>query len=184
MRRIALAVSSFFAIVANPTFAADVSRLRTEGGWPKAAPPAPAAPAAPPAPPPAPALQLAPETAALQLLGLLQREARFIDFVEEDIATYSDSEIGAATRVVHEGCRKVLREHFTLLPVRSESEGQRLTLPVGFDAAAHRITGNVVGQAPFTGTLAHRGWRATDTRLPQLAPQHDATILAQAEVEL
>ena len=195
MSRIALAVSSFFAIVANPTFAADVSRLRAEGGWPKTAPPAPApaaaaptpapvpTPAAPP-PPPASVLQLAPDTAALQLLGLLQREARFIDFIEEDIASYSDSEIGAASRVVHDGCRKVLREHFTLAPVRSESEGQRLTLPVGFDAAATRITGNVVGQAPFTGTLAHRGWRASDTRLPQLAPGHDASVLAQAEVEL
>ena len=129
-------------------------------------------------------LQLASETAALQLLGLLQREARFIDFVEEDVSGYSDEDIGAASRVVHEGCRKVLREHFPLAPVRSESEGQRLTLPAGFDAAAHRITGNVVGQAPFTGTLAHRGWRATDTRLPQLAPGHDATVLAQAEIEL
>ena len=193
MSRIALAVSSFFAIVGQPSFAADVARLRAEGGWPKPPPaptpaPAPAptpapAPVAPP-PPPAPVLQLASETAALQLLGLLQREARFIDFVEEDVAGYSDEDIGAASRVVHEGCRKVLREHFTLAPVRSESEGQRLTLPIGFDTAANRITGNVVGQAPFTGTLAHRGWRATDTRLPQLAPSHDATVLAQAEIEL
>lgn len=175
MSRIALAVSSFFAIVARPAFAADVARLRAEGGWP--------APAAAPAPAPA-ALQVAPHTAALQLLSLLQREARFIDFMEEDIAPYSDAEIGAATRVVHEGCRKVLREHFTLAPVRSETEGQRVTLPVGFDAAATRITGNVVGQAPFAGTLTHRGWRASDTRLPQLAPQHDASVLAQAEVEL
>ena len=182
MSRIALAVSSFFAIVANPRFAADVSRLRAEGGWPAPAAPAPA-PVAPP--PPAPAvLQVAPHTAALQLLGLLQREARFIDFMQEEIAPYSDAEIGAASRVVHEGCRKVLHEHFTLAPVRSEAEGERITLPVGFDAAATRITGNVVGQAPFTGMLTHRGWRATDTRLPQLAPQHDAAILAQAEVEL
>lgn len=188
MSRMALAVSSFFAIVANPRFAADVSRLRAEGGWPAPAPAAPApapapAPVAPVAPAPA-VLQVAPHTAALQLLGLLQREARFIDFMQEEIAPYSDAEIGAASRVVHEGCRKVLREHFTLAPVRSEAEGERVTLPLGFDAAATRITGNVVGQAPFTGMLTHRGWRATDTRLPQLAPQHDAAILAQAEVEL
>jgi hypothetical protein len=32
-----------------------------------------------------------------------------------------------------------------------------------------RLTGNVVGKAPFKGTLSHRGWRATDVRLPQLA---------------
>ena len=99
-------------------------------------------------------------------------------------AAASDAEIGAVARVVHEGCRKVVRGHFTLAPVRTESEGSRLTLPAGFDAATVRVTGNVVGQPPFTGTLAHRGWRVSDTRLPQLAPGHDARILAQAEVEL
>lgn len=120
----------------------------------------------------------------MHLLSLLQREARLIDFVEEDIAAYSDAEIGAAARVVHEGCRKVLREHVSLTPVRSESEGSRLTLPAGFDAVAVRLTGNVVGQAPFTGTLTHRGWRASDVRLPQWVEGRDAAIVAQAEVEL
>lgn len=195
MRRVALAVSSFFAILARPDFAAGVERLQSGGpAVPSPAPaapvpaPAPAAAAAPvpppPVPAPPPALQVAPEAAALQLLGLLQREARFVDFVEEDVAAYSDAEIGAAARVVHEGCRKVLREHFTLEPVRAEAEGSRLTLQPGFDAAAVRVTGNVVGQPPFTGTLGHRGWRATETRLPKLAQGHDASVLAQAEVEL
>ena len=31
--------------------------------------------------------------AALQLLALLQKEARFIDFIKEDVAAYSDAEI-------------------------------------------------------------------------------------------
>lgn len=183
-RRISLAFGSFFGILSRPDFAADVDRLRT-GGAPEALTslPQPAAPSA--APPVVPATpREADTTAALQLLSLLQREARLIDFVQEDIAAYSDAEIGAAARVVHEGCRKVLREHITLAPVRAESEGSRLTLPAGFDAAAVRLTGNVVGQAPFTGTLAHRGWRATEVRLPQLAEGHDARIVAQAEVEL
>ena len=198
-RRISLAFGSFFGILSRPDFAADVDRLRTGGApealtslpqpaAPSAAPaPAPAAsaPAAAPVPPVVPAtLREADTAAALQLLSLLQREARLVDFVQEDIAAYSDAEIGAAARVVHEGCRKVLREHITLAPVRAESEGSRLTLPAGFDAAAVRLTGNVVGQAPFTGTLAHRGWRATEVRLPQLAEGHDARIVAQAEVEL
>ncbi len=200
-RRISLAFGSFFGILSRPDFAADVDRLRTGGA--SEAPtslPQPAAPSAAPAPAPAPAVSApaaapvapvapatpkeADTTAALQLLSLLQREARLVDFVQEDIAAYSDAEIGAAARVVHEGCRKVLREHVTLAPVRAESEGSRLTLPAGFDAAAVRLTGNVVGQAPFTGTLAHRGWRATEVRLPQLAEGHDARIVAQAEVEL
>lgn len=195
LSRLSLALASFFSILSRPGFAADVERLRREG-WPAPAAPAavapvvapvaPVSPAAPVAAPPAPIPQpqLAPETAALQLLGLLQREARFIDFVQEDVQAYGDAEIGAAARVVHEGCRKVLREHFTFEPVRVEAEGSLLTLQPGFDAAAVRVTGHVVGQPPFTGTLGHRGWRATEIRLPKLGQGHDASVLAQAEVEL
>jgi len=47
-----------------------------------------------------------------------------------------------------------------------------------------RLTGNVVGRAPFTGSLTHRGWRVTETRLPKVAAGHDLSILAPAEVEL
>jgi len=129
-------------------------------------------------------VEAATDTAALQLLGLLQREARFVDFIQEDVAPYSDAEIGAAARVVHGGCRKLLAEHFTLAPVRAEAEGSRVTLAAGFDAAAVRLTGNVVGQAPFTGTLSHRGWQVTQVRLPQLTDARAAAIIAQAEVEL
>ncbi|HLF98549.1 MAG TPA: DUF2760 domain-containing protein [Methylococcaceae bacterium] len=150
-----------------------------------AATPAPQPPAPPPVEKPAPViLREATPDAALQLLGLLQSEARFLDFVSENVAGYSDADIGAAARVVHEGCRKVLRAHFELEPVRSEPEGKRLTLPAGFDAAAVRLTGNIVGSAPFNGTLVHRGWRAAKVNLPKPAEGHDARILAAAEVEL
>ena len=196
LSRVAIAIGSFFSILARPDLAADVAGLRdgssvalpageAEAAAARAAAPPPAPVRAPPAaPPPPPPPVAAPATAALQLLGLLQREARFIAFVEEDIASYSDADIGAASRVVHEGCRKVLREHFQIAPVRSETEGSRVTLAPGFDAGSVRLTGNVVGQAPFTGTLGHRGWRVTGSELPKLAPGHDATVLAQAEVEL
>lgn len=122
--------------------------------------------------------------AALQLLGLLQNQARFIDFIKEDIAAYSDADIGVAARVVHEGCNKAINEHFTLAPVRSESEGGKITLPKGFDAASVRLTGNIVGEAPFTGTLIHKGWQVTGIRLPKLTQGHNANIIAPAEVEL
>jgi hypothetical protein len=190
LSRIALAVSSFFAILGDARFAANVARLR--GGEAFAADvPAPVAtapaPVAAPVPVAAPAPVAAPvpasETSALQLLGLLQREARFVDFVQEDTTGYSDADIGAATRVVHAGCRKVLAEHFTLEPVRAEAEGARVTLAQGFDATAVRLTGNVVGQAPFTGTLGHRGWRVSAPRLPQLTDAKAARVIAQAEVE-
>lgn len=176
--RIGLAIGAFFGTLFNADYAGRILRLRE--------PVTAATPAPTPATAPAAAVvlkQSGPE-AALQLLGLLQRDGRFIDFIEEDVAAYSDAEIGAAVRVVHAGCRKVLREHFTLQPVRSEPEGSAITLEAGFDAAAVRLTGNVVGQAPFRGSLSHRGWRGTEVRLPKLTEQHDARIVAAAEVEL
>lgn len=139
--------------------------------------PAPA-PAAPP-----PLVEYSNE-AALQLLALLQQEGRLIDFLQEDITHHGDADIGAAARVIHEGCNRVLRDHLTLEPVRGEEEGSRLTLEAGFDAAAVRLTGNVVGEPPFTGTLTHRGWRASKLQLPRVGEGHDASIIAPAEVDL
>lgn len=168
-RRLALA----FSVFADAELAARVAAWRNGAGVP---PPAPGPSVAP--------LKRTDPDAALQLLALLQREARLIDFVGEDLGTYPDAQIGAAARLVHAGCAKVLREHFSIVPVRDEAEGSRVTLPAGFDAAAVRLTGQVVGQPPFSGTLGHRGWRVTEVRLPQLAERHDARVLAPAEVEL
>lgn len=180
--RLSLAFGAFFKTLGDAEFAA---RVRDDQIGPIAAPTPAPAPAPAPAPTPAAApLRVATPDAALQLLSLLQREARLIDFANENITVYSDADIGAAARVVHEGCARVLREHFTIEPVRSELEGARVTLQEGFDAASVRLTGNVVGKAPFTGTLSHRGWRAAKVTLPQLADKHDASILAPAEVEL
>jgi hypothetical protein len=192
-KRVSIAFGSFFTALSDAGYAARVQDLREHGESAPAAPtPAPApledAPAPVPAPapvaPPAALLKEASPDAALQLLALLQREARLIDFAQEDLSGYSDADIGGPARLVHEGCVKVLREHFTLVPVRPEAEGSRITLDAGFDARAIQLSGNVVGQAPFKGSLNHRGWRATDTRLPKLADNHDASVLAQAEVEL
>jgi hypothetical protein len=121
---------------------------------------------------------------ALQLLSILQKEARLIDFVQEDIGAYTDEEVGAAARVVHEGSLKAINEYFTLSPIRTEDEESRITLAEGFNASEVRLTGNVVGAAPFTGTLIHRGWRVKEVKLPKLSTGHDTTIVAAAEVEL
>ncbi|MDB5840987.1 MAG: hypothetical protein JWQ23_2939 [Herminiimonas sp.] len=186
--RIPLAFGAFFRIVGNVDYAARVDHLRQPEGLDAQPQPQlqPQPPAAKPAEPPAaPAmLKQASPDAALQLLALLQRDARLIDFTQENLANYSDADIGAAARVVHEGCRKVLNEHFTIEPVRAEAEGSRITLSQGFDAASIRLTGNVVGQPPFSGSLSHRGWRVSDVRLPRLAESHETRVLAPAEVEL
>ena len=108
----------------------------------------------------------------LQLLAILQREGRLIDFCEEDLAGFSDAQIGAAARTVHDGCRKALRSMITLEPVRTEAEGASVELPAGFDPRSVRLTGNVVGKPPFKGVLKHHGWRAAEV------------VIAPAEVEL
>ena len=173
--RLGLAFSVFFRTLFDASFAASIQSLLSGAGTqPEPEQPAPVIPKL---------LETNPDS-ALQLLGLLQQEGRLVDFLEEDVAQYSDAEIGAAVRVVHEGCRKALHEHLTLQPIRQEAEGSRVTLEPGFDAAAMRPTGNLVGEPPFTGTLAHRGWRAVEVRLPRLAQDHDVKVIAPAEVEL
>lgn len=122
--------------------------------------------------------------AALQLLTLLQQDARFIDFIQEDLSAYSDADIGAAARVVHEGSKKTLNTYFTLEAIRSENEETPISIAEGFNASEIRLTGNVVGNAPFNGTLIHKGWKVTEVKLPKLAAGHDASIVAPAEVEL
>jgi len=172
--RLSIAFTSFWRILLDSRFAAAVAALRSNA--------AAAGPHDQRVAPPV--LQAAEPNAALQLLGLLQQEGRFIDFLEEDVAAYSDAEVGAATRVVHDGCKRALRQHFAIEAVRPEPEGTKLTLPEGFDSSAVRVTGNVVGQPPFTGSLTHRGWRVTEIRLPKIAAGHDLSVLAPAEVEL
>jgi hypothetical protein len=183
IERILLAFSTFFRILFDPAFAAAVRPLTHPASPPDSARDAAKAPPAAESGAP-PLLKEAGPEAALQLLGLLQQEGRLVDFLEEDVSGYSDAEIGAATRVVHEGCRKALHEYITIEAIRSEQEGARVTMQEGFDAGSVRLTGNLVGNPPFSGTLTHRGWRATAVRLPKLSATHDVGVLAPAEVEL
>lgn len=121
---------------------------------------------------------------ALLLLGLFQSEARFVDFIKEDLTPYSDAEIGAAARIVHEGCRKVLEEHFEIVPILPQEEESTVTIPEGFDPARIRLVGHIVGSPPFRGKLVHRGWEVKEVELPQLSKGHRVEIIAPAEVEL
>jgi hypothetical protein len=186
LKRLPIAVYSFVRAIIDPGYAHTLTDLYITGASTvpalHAEPPEPKTPLAPPAP--VAKLQDAPPDSALVLLGLMQKEGRFVDFLQEDISNYSDQEIGSAARVVHQGCQRVMSEYLSIAPVREESEGSRVTLGKGFDPAAVRPTGNVVGEPPFTGALVHRGWRAVDVRLPKIASSRDVRILAAAEVEL
>jgi Domain of unknown function (DUF2760) len=132
-------------------------------------------------PPAAPAVPDA--RGALLVLSVLQREGRLVDFLEEDLAGFPDSSIGAAARTVHAGCKRAIQELFRLEPIYREAEGAQVTVASGFDPAAIRLTGNVVGKPPFKGSLRHHGWRAREVKLPPVEVK-DPNILAPAEVEL
>jgi hypothetical protein len=197
LQRLVLAFYAFFAVLFRAEVATALERLRAERRGALAAPTAPAATVAPAASPPAPA-PVAPvtpiasaagrpdgaERAALRLLGVLQREGRLVDFVEEDLTGFTDEQIGAAARTVHAGCKRAIEEHFRLEPVYREPEGATVTIASGFDPAAVRLTGNVVGAPPFRGQLRHHGWKARGVKLPAAPDTADPSVVAPAEVEL
>lgn len=120
---------------------------------------------------------------ALQLLSLLQREGRLVDFLQQDISGFADADVGAAARVVHEGCRRALGSHASIVSVRSEAEGARVTIE-RLDASEVKLTGNVAGSAPYRGVLRHRGWRIEGLKLPTRIGSGNVTVVAPAEVEL
>jgi hypothetical protein len=162
----------FFSLIVHGRIADDILADFTK--------PAPAPAAAPAAAP-----QALPETTdrAAQLLAVLQRDGRLVDFLMEDLAAYPDAQIGAAVRDVHAGCRQALSKYVTLDPVLDEEEGRPVTVERGTDPARIKVVGNVSGTPPLRGVLRHRGWEATRLELPPLAAT-GRTIIAPAEVEV
>ena len=149
---------------------------------PQAAAPAaaPVVAAAPPRKPPSA------DAEVVSFLGLLQEKGRFVDFLMGDVASFSDAEVGAAGRVMHEGCKAVLTEHFGVKPLREEGEGAKITVPQGYAPDDYRLVGRISGEAPFSGTLIHHGWRVEWVKLPRLirANPDKLPAIAPAEVEL
>lgn len=124
------------------------------------------------------------EVAVVQLLGLLQREGRLIDFLQEDIEPYDDAQIGAAVREVHRGCRQALKDALDLRPVLEAPEGSEVEIEEDFDPGKIRLIGNVQGEPPFKGVIRHCGWRFTKINLPKWTGKEKTDTIAPAEVEI
>jgi hypothetical protein len=122
---------------------------------------------------------------ALQLLAILQRDARLVDFLMEDISAYGDDQVGAAVRELHDQCRQSLLRYVRLVPVLDGVENARTTLPADrADPATVKFIGNVPAmQVPTGGILRHRGWRAEAIELPPV-PREAAAVIAPAEIEV
>jgi hypothetical protein len=121
---------------------------------------------------------------AVQMLALLQRDGRLIDFLAEDISAYPDAQLGAAVRTIHETCRQVLDHYLKMEPILNSEEDQPVTVEAGFDPAAIKLIGNVTGEPPVRGVLRHKGWRVKEVNLPPLPQGAGRMVVAPAEVEL
>ena len=170
MSRISYAFRAFFSILFQNSLAGDIAQAF---GYSKAMPVK--------APPPPPRPQAGPAAGAVQILGILQRDARLVDFLMEDIGSYADDQVGAAVRDVHAQARQSLDRYLRLQPVIDGVEGT-FTKAEGYDAAALKFVGKVPssGRAPG-GLLRHKGWKAEKVDLPAAA---DNNILAPAELEI
>ena len=140
-------------------------------------------PAAIPAGPPAAPAAVKTSDGALQMLAILQRDARLLDFLMEDISGYADDQVGAAVRELHDQCRESVERYVALQPVIDGVEGTFTHAPSS-DPNAVKFVGNVPAQPPAGGILRHRGWRAAEVDLPAPGRQQDVTILAPAEIEI
>lgn len=112
-----------------------------------------------------------PISSKLDVLAYLQKKSRLVDFFQEDITSYSNEEVGSAMRQIHENAKKALAEKFVIETILKEKEGAKITLQKGYDTEAIKLVGKVK-EAPYIGTVVHRGWRS------------GSEILQPAEVEV
>lgn len=173
MSRISAAFSSFFSILFSGVLPEEVA---TEFGFvkPNLEPPKPVEP------------PVKVSDGALQMLQILQRDSRLIDFLMEDIQGYADDQVGAAVRSIHSDCRAALTRHLTLAPVIDGVEGTNQKLDASKPPDPNRI--KLIGNVPASGKvgagmLRHRGWMVSSLNLPPLGKQ-DPAILAPAELEV
>lgn len=173
MSRISLAFKSFFAILFGDGLP---ERVASAFGYVKES--------TKPAPPPKPAgPEIKTSDGAMQILGILQRDARLIDFLMEDISAYSDDQVGAAVRNLHDQCRDTLTRYVRLAPVVDGVEGAS-TRVESRDPSSIKLIGNVPADGKASqGILRHKGWRVEKVDLPKIAPGQ-ASVLAPAEIEI
>jgi hypothetical protein len=179
--RLGVALKAFFRALRDRTFAAQLDTLLQGHALAVATPAAPLAERRH-----ADTLVQAPTRSdALTLLATLQREARLIDFLKEDLTSYDDAHIGAAVRDVHRDCAAALERMFALRPLHAQEEGASVEIVAGYNPLQVQLTGHVTDQLPVRGILMHHGWQVMQCELPAWSGQEEsARVIAPAEVEV
>jgi hypothetical protein len=184
--RVTYAFRCFFSLLFSGTIAPDILQALSAPGPARAGGQARPANSVPPhaaASPPPPPAQEDPGERAVQLLAILQRDGRLVDFLQEDLSGYSDAQVGTAVRDVHANCRLVLERYLPVEPVLADEEGSPTTIGATVDPASVRLVGNV-GRQQGRGTVRHRGWRVGRIGLPPLPDGSARLVVAPAEVEV
>ncbi len=122
---------------------------------------------------------------AVTLLAALQREGRFVDFVQEDLDPYDDAQIGAVVRDVHKGTKKAITRMFDIQHVLEQEDGAEIEIGKSEELETITLVGNVSGELPYQGTVQHPGWKISKCELPQWSgSEKTASIIVPAEVEV
>jgi hypothetical protein len=182
--RVAYAFRCFFSLLLRGTLPPEVAARFAPARDVRPAGSAPASTsAAPPVAAPPPPVQDTGDR-AVQLLALLQREGRLVDFLREALGTYADAQVGAAVRSVHAGCREVLDRYLGLEPILADAEGAETQIGAAVSPSAVKLVGAVASQGAVRGVVRHRGWRVGRVELPPLPSADARPIVSPAEVEV
>ena len=117
---------------------------------------------------------------AVALIAAMQREARLLDLVFEDLDSYGDDQVGSAARPVLKSTRTVLQRILGVERLIDSNENASVEIP----AAASPTRYQAVDGATATGTrtVVHPGWRAAKTELPTYTgPAEDAEVLSPVQ---
>ena len=120
----------------------------------------------------------------LRLLSSLQQAGRLIDFLKEDIASFTDAQVGAAVRKIHQDCAQAIEELVTIRPLKVEQEGAVVQVPKGYNPSEIKVVGKIKGEPPFSGVLVHRGWKAHKRSLPKKTGELATDVICPAEIEI
>ncbi|MBC7659376.1 MAG: DUF2760 domain-containing protein [Chitinophagaceae bacterium] len=129
------------------------------------------------------------EQAVLHFVRNMQTRGRFLDFVMADIHKLPDAQVGAVSRIVHQGLRDLIDDYFAVKPIASESEGSMITIPTESLGSSYSLISSRGETIPGHGRLLHRGWQVGRLKLPVSQNldgdlKSQSLILAAAEIDV
>lgn len=176
------AFRAFFAALGNRQVADQIRTVLDRPAGTAALPAPPAEVVVPSKPVPvAPKAKESTRSDAITLLATLQREARLLDLVKENLSAYSDAQVGAAARPCLTQCAVTLDRVLGVKAIEAASDGQAISVPEAATPSRYTWIGEGSGSA---GKLVHHGWEASRVDLPHwTGVDADAHVIAPAQVQ-